>query len=76
MYSADVDKMIEKCLLRSPSVSQVAARRSATLLNKTPSNVFFKDSAKIINYLFLFLYRGTTIFKEYLLGKNKHKIKS
>ena len=36
------------------SVGQVSARRLATLLKKTPSKVFFKDSGKIINCLVLY----------------------
>ena len=68
--SLKVDKIIEKYLFRSLSFIQVATRRPVTLLTKTPSKVFFKDRAKIIKLpFFIFLNRGTTIFKEHLFDK-------
>ena len=40
------------------------------MLTKTLSKVFFKDRAKIIKLpFFIFLNRGTTIFKEHLFDK-------
>ena len=48
-----VDKIINlNYLFRSSSANHVSAKRLVTLLKKTPSNVFFKDSAKTINCLF------------------------
>ena len=58
---------LEATLVWMPPLSQVAATRPAILLKKTPSKVFFKDSAKIINCLLLFLNPGITIFKEHLI---------